>query len=81
VVFYLWRKNILTPVTKKYQQFVAKVVKMLLPVKSRRGHFDDYFYPYRIAGVKEFPKVQAVWWYEQRALWRRIHRFISGDAW
>ena len=52
-------KNILIPVIKKAQNFVANVVRDIVKRYDVDAiHMDDYFYPYRIPG-KEFPDEAA----------------------
>ena len=65
-------KQYFDPGNKAVQQYVASIVK---DVVSRYAvdaiHFDDYFYPYRIAG-KEFP---------DEGTYRQYGRGLSKDDW
>ncbi|MEI9957621.1 MAG: family 10 glycosylhydrolase [Ferruginibacter sp.] len=61
-------KTYFDPGNKEVQQYVTNVVADVVNRYDVDAiHFDDYFYPYRIAG-KEFPddaKIPAIWqWHE-----------------
>ena len=65
-------KKYFDPGNKEAQQFVTKVVKDVVSrYKVDAVHFDDYFYPYRIAG-KEFP---------DDAKYRQYGGGMSKDTW
>ena len=67
-------KRYFDPGNKEVQDFVTEVIRDIVTRYSVDGlHFDDYFYPYRIAG-KEFPDAESYKKYGTGMLkddWRR----------